>query len=60
MPIKDCPPFSPCFCASHPNVKQCQTADLNIDSEIWFLIWVGIIFAFIVLYNKNKSIKHYK
>lgn len=60
MPIKDCPPFSPCFCEAHPNVKQCQALALNIDSEVWFLIWVGIIFAFIALYNKNKSIKHYK
>jgi hypothetical protein len=55
MGFKDCPPFSPCFCETHPNVKQCQTATLDIDSNLYFLIIIAIILGFFCMKKYNKS-----
>ena len=55
MPIKDCPPFSPCFCESHPNVKQCEVVTLKIDSHIYILLLAVVILAFKKLRPNNNS-----
>lgn len=55
MSIQNCPPFSPCFCEQHPNVKQCKTIDLNIDSNAYFLIIIAIILGFFCMKKYNKS-----
>lgn len=54
MPIKDCPPFSPCFCEQHPKVKQCQGVALEISSCTFPLIVTAIILVFLKFKRNNN------
>lgn len=36
-----CPPFSPCWCDSHPSHPRCNGVGVPINSYIWILILAG-------------------
>lgn len=43
-----CPPFSPCWCQSHPNHPHCRNVPtpVPIDDYLWVLVVIGGILAY--------------
>ena len=51
-----CPPFSPCWCASHPGHPNCNPVSVPIDTHIWVLIVAAIGMGVYFNWKQNHKI----
>jgi len=48
-----CPPFSPCWCTTHPTHPNCQgNTQVPINNGIVFLLALGLIVGILKIKNK--------
>jgi hypothetical protein len=48
-----CPPFSPCWCASHPTHPNCPPTPIPIDDYIIPMMLIGVLLAYTYLRPKK-------
>jgi len=52
-----CPPFSNCWCQTHPTHPSCSGTQVPINSGLIFLMLAGVILACYYIKRNNKMWK---